>query len=259
MNRRRLWTLWTLLAALATTMACQRTALEVVEPHQVYTCLRTSAPITLDGKLDEAVWSQASAAEPFVRFVNDETQAVAQQTQARMAWDDRFLYIAYHCQDADVWSLMEIEDELLCREEVVEAFIDPDGDGRNYVEIEVNPANAHIDLLITHPRKVKGWEKLARWDMKGLRTATHVTGTLNQRGDIDQGWTCEIAVPFEALGNLDNLAPMPPREGDRWRIQLFRFDRPDPADVSLAECTSWSPTDTWHHPANFGTVIFAGE
>ena len=36
------------------------------------------------------------------------------------------------------------------------------------------------------------------YDIKGLRTAVAIGGTLNDAKNIDRGWSIEIAIPFEA-------------------------------------------------------------
>ena len=69
-----------------------------------------------------------------------------------MIYDDEYLYIAFIMEDQDVWG-KKISwypgDECLCLEEVAEVFIDPDGDGRNYIEVEINPLQTVMDLTLS--------------------------------------------------------------------------------------------------------------
>ena len=87
-------------------------------------------------------------------------------------------------------------------EEVVEVFIDPDGDGKEYAELEVNPLNVVVDLKVSaKPEGGVGWSSM-KWDIEGLKTAVAVYGTVNEREDRDQGWTVEIAIPWTGLKDV---------------------------------------------------------
>ena len=68
-------------------------------------------------------------------------------------------------------------------EEVVEVFIDPDGDGRDYLEFQVNPLNAHVDL---HIISLNPWDSSIEWDIDGVRNAVDVIGTVNDSSDTDR-------------------------------------------------------------------------
>lgn len=137
---------------------------------------------------------------------------------------------------------------------MVEVYIDPDGDGRNYKEFEVNPLGALIDLNIPEVRdgNIGDWRENAQWDARGWRAAVRINGTIDNRNDHDKCWTVEMAIPWRDL--LDS--GMPPRIGDVMRVQLFRIDRSK--DLKEPEFTSWSLTDTFHNPKRFGRLIFGG-
>ena len=42
-----------------------------------------------------------------------------------MLWDDKYLYLAYFCEDPDAWATFEKEDDPMWSEEVVEFFLLP--------------------------------------------------------------------------------------------------------------------------------------
>ena len=102
-----------------------------------YIIKRAVESIEIDGALDEKEWEHASLTQPFVFYLTGELPRY--QTQAQMLWDDYYLYIAVRMTDRDVWGVMVNHDDHLWKEEVTEIFIDPDGDGLNYIELEVNP------------------------------------------------------------------------------------------------------------------------
>jgi hypothetical protein len=101
-------------------------------------------------------------------------------------------------------------------------FIDPDGDGRNYLELEVNPLNVVVDLKIHHLQPE--WKADIDWNIAGLQTAVHVMGTVNDSLSQDVGWTVEIAIPWSAMeGHIDGGGR--PHTGDTWRLNLYRIER----------------------------------
>ncbi|MBI2299211.1 MAG: carbohydrate-binding family 9-like protein [Armatimonadetes bacterium] len=211
--------------------------------------VRAGTPPAIDGKLDEPLWREAPVYPLAHRFM---PAGVPQQAaDVRCAWDDQSLYVALHAEDKDAWSTLTQRDGNLWEGEVLEAYLDPDGDGRDYIELEVNPRGALIDLRIGDHEKVGQADSLARyrsWNSSGWRAAASVDGTLDNRADADRGWTVEMALPFADLG-----VPAP-KLGQAWRAQFYRIERPR---AGALECSAWSATDTFHNPSRFGRLSFA--
>jgi hypothetical protein len=139
-----------------------------------------------------------------------------------MLWDDRFLYIGAMLDDPHVWATLTKRDTVIFYDNDFEVFIDPDGDNHEYFELEMNALNTVWDLFLPLPYR-DGGKAVDSWDIAGLRTAVHVDGSLNNPGDIDRGWSAEIAIPWEALREHAHR-PVPPREGDQWRINFSRVE-----------------------------------
>lgn len=225
-----------------------------MRPVSEYACLRAGTPPVIDGDLSDPVWRQAPATEAFLRFGPDRGKGRTFRTTAKLAWDDQALYLAWECEDPDIWSTLRQRDGNLWEQEVVEAFIDPDGDGKEYAVFEINPLGTVVDLKI--PRAVQGapqdLEGARRWNASGWRSAVRVEGTTGRRDDQDRRWTVETAIPLTSLPGARRL---PPRVGDVWRLQLFRIDRSKP--LPAPQFSAWSATDTFHNPARFGRLVFA--
>lgn len=224
-------------------------------PVGEYTCPHTSTPPVIDGKLDDRVWQQTPATSAFVRFDPNRGDGKTLTTTARLAWDEKNLYVAWECQDPDVWATLKDRDGDLWTEEVVELYLDPDGDGKDYAELEINPRNTVVDLLL--PAAVngqpQGGPQARLWDAAGWQHAVSVAGTLDNRQDRDTAWTAESALP---LADVVGAKRVPPRVGDVWRAQLFRIDRSK--SLPHEQFAAWSATDTFHNPARFGRLVFAG-
>ena len=125
----------------------------------------------------------------------------------------------------------------LYHEDVAEVFIDPFGDHSVYYEFEVNPLNAHLELVVRRTRY--GARKDFRWEAPGFTSAVIRTVT---------GWSAEFDIPFADL-------PTSPLDVPSWRVNFTRIDRPQNAPREL---TAWSPTGLaqFHIPSKFGEIRF---
>src|SRR5688500_18256946 len=105
-------------------------------PVPRYQVARARTPVTIDGKLDDAAWKGAAA----VRFLFpwDKQTGAKQATTARLLWDERHLYLAYDCEDADVVAHHLRRDDPTYEDDAVEIFINPDPGQRFYYGLEMN-------------------------------------------------------------------------------------------------------------------------
>ena len=204
--------------------------------------------ITIDGKLDETAWKNAVSTGPFVHTMTGEP--AAQPASAKLLWDDQNLYISFEFVDTDVWGSLEKHDDKLWTEEAAEVFLDPDGDAKTYVELQVSPRNTTFDSwLPAYRQNDNAWES-------AMQTAVQVHGTLNQRDDRDSGWTVEMRVPMSAVkGRLEAVKGVPPQVGTEWRANFFRLDHPSGKPQTGS---SWSPplVGDFHALDKFGTLLF---
>ncbi len=225
-----------------------RSASVAALPLPTYRCRRTPRPPTIDGVIEPGVWSLA---EPVALRLTHTAKPPRLPTEARMLYDDRCLYIAFHCVDDDVWGTFTHRDAMICREEVVEVFCDPTGRRRSYMEIEISPLNTVYDLFVLNDPRCPPCRPLAQWNCRGLRTAVHVERAPDGGFKF---WSCEIALPMSQMYDAPNL---PPKPGDRWAINLYRIDRGRTRD----EYGAWSPTGAinYHRPERFGHLVFLAD
>ena len=210
----------------------------------VYEVARLTNSINVDGKLDEKAWAEA---QPVGAFVNNRDGSRSElQTEARILYDQRFIYFAFRAIDQNIWATMRKRDEHLWLEEVVEVFLQANPSIPNYIELEVNPLGTMLDIYLIDRRKPLHYES---WNSEHLRWAVQVEGTVDGK-DGDREWTCEIALPFE---DIATAAHLPPQPGDRWRMNLFRVEQ-KPKVAELA----WSPTlqDDFHVLPRLGEIVF---
>jgi hypothetical protein len=218
-----------------------------------YVVKKISSTLKIDGKLLEPDWQAAPITDKFV--TPDSGKAPRLSTQAKFLWDDTYLYIGFICEDSDIEATITKRDAALWNEEVVEIFCDPDGDGLNYFEIEVNPLGTVLDLLMNKPYSAGGRSDF-KWNLNNLKSAVWINGTINNPSDIDTQWTVEIAIPFNELAFLAPKISFPPQNGDSWRILMTRYSY---ARDGSFEKSSWNKlnSSTFHIPSKFGRIFFS--
>lgn len=210
----------------------------------------TSRSPIIDGTENDSIWQQII---PIVLKDNrsgNEAQESELQTYIKACYDDSTLYFFFLCNDPDIWTSFTQRDEHLWENEAVEVFIDVDDVPETYVEIEVSPANVLFDSYIVDTVNIDV-AKTALFNLKGIRTAVAVSGTLNERDDKDDNWTVEIAIPFADLAN-ENIKQV--TTATEIRVNFYRLDENQGMErISYA----WSPTGgRFHKPAYFGNLTF---
>jgi len=219
-----------------------------------YTCLRTPRRIEVDGRLDKPQWQKAPKSRRFVDLVS----GVPGFLEARMAslWDDENFYAAFWIEEPNVRARLTERDSFVWNENDVEIFI---GGEDCYYEFQMNALGTvyevfyiwqdayrrgsrfdvpEFDLLERRVDILGGFQDASRcgkhprgarwafmdWDFPGLKTGVQVAGTLNDALNIDRGWTAEIAFPWRGMNVLAGSRPVPPRDGDAWRMDFSRFE-----------------------------------
>lgn len=216
-------------------------------PIPTYEVHRAAAPISIDGVLDEAAWKQA----PVIHYVFpwDKQTGAKQNTAARLLWDEKFLYIAWEAEDADIVARHASADDPTYLDDAVEIFINPDPRQTWYYGLEINARAVIYDYFYVFPKML-----LKRINFEGVHIASFIRGTLNVRGDTDKGWIIELGIPWRNFAELSTGAP--PKPGDSWTANLNRWDGVQP-DRRLSQ---WSDSGLLepnpHNPARFGRLVF---
>lgn len=263
-ERNRLW-----LFILATVMCSPLRGQELIPKS--YVCYKALEPIRIDGELTEPSWTKAQWTDLFTDIEGGSKPQPRFHTRVKMLWDSAYLYIGAELQEPDVWATLLQRDTVIFRDNDFEVFVDPDGDTHQYYEFEMNALNTVWDLLLIKPYR-DGGPPVNGWDIKGLKTAVRVYGTINHPGDIDSGWTAELAFPWKALKECAHR-DVPPKNGDQWRINFSRVEwkvsikngfyekKSDPSSGKpLAEDNwVWSPQGLidMHYPEKWGFVQFS--
>jgi hypothetical protein len=197
-----------------------------------------------------------------------------------MGWDDTFFYVGAVMEEPHVWATLTEQNSKMFEDNDFEVFIDPDGDGLNYYEFEMNALGTIWELCLPRPY-AEGGVPVLGCNLPGLRRAVHVAGTLNDPGDEDEGWSVEIAFPWRGLAGYHTEGPVPPQPGDIWKVNFSRvqwrhevvdgrYVRIPPHGTALSESLNPEeqehPEDNWvwspqgavnmHLPERWGEVEF---
>jgi hypothetical protein len=236
-----------------------------------YICCRVSGDIDIDGKILERSWQDAPWTDYFVDIEGSLKPEPRFKTRAKMLWDDKYFYVAAELEEPDVWAKLVKRDTIIFYDNDFEVFIDPDGDTHQYFELEVNAFATEWDLFLTRPYRDRG-KAIFFWDIGGLKTGVSIDGTINKPGDKDEGWTVEIAFPWDVL---KECAPggRPPEPGEQWRVNFSRVEwKTEVKDGEYqklinSETGKPFPEDNWvwspqgiinmHYPEMWGFVQFS--
>lgn len=245
----------------------KRPSMTVAGPGDLkhYICRRAMTAVVIDGRMDEPSWADALWTDPFVDIEGEAKPRPRFATRAKMLWDDRYFYIAASLEEPHVWGTLKQRDQIVFHDNDFEVFIDPDGDAREYYEIELNALNTIFDLLLERTY-IDGGPARHEWNLVGLKTAVHVDGTLNDPSHLDRGWSLELALPWRSLAEYAHK-PAPPRAGDVWRMNFSRVQwrhrivdgRYEKVPDTREDNWVWSPQGriNMHIPERWGYVVFS--
>jgi len=193
------------------------------------TAVRLQAPVTVDGVLDEAVWTTAPAATGFRQFQPREGEPATERTEVRFAYDDRALYVGARMHDAlgprGVRTRLARRDGINGEGDYLQLVFDTFHDHAGRTVFIVNPSGVRADAGQAAPGADPAWDPV--W-----RAATRIDSA---------GWTAEIRIPFDQLRFAADSAPT-------WGLQVWRnVERLGEEDM----WAFWSPQETGG-PPRFG-------
>ena len=240
---------------------------------EIYYCEKATDPITIDGLASEEGWQKALWTNPFVDIEGNKKPKPYLDTRVKMLWDQDYFYFYAEMEEPHLWAKLKQRDTVIFYDNDFEVFIDPDGDTHNYYELELNAFNTVWDLLLTRPYR-DGGHAIDHWDIHGLKSAVNLKGTLNDPSDTDEGWSVEIAIPWEVLSEASRQKT-PPLHGDIWRVNFSRVQwetvvengryvkkqDPDTGKRLPENNWVWSPMRViaMHEPEFWGLVQFVSE
>ncbi|HEY9226717.1 MAG TPA: carbohydrate binding family 9 domain-containing protein, partial [Gemmatimonadaceae bacterium] len=149
--------------------------------------ITTGSSVRLDGRLDEAIWSQARPAGQFSQSQPLEGQPATERTDVRVLYDEHAVYIGAKLFDSDPAG---IRSQLARRDAFTEAdrfevALDSYHDHNTSFVFGVNPSGTKSDRVVGSD----GFSSDDGWDPVWQAT-THID---------EDGWTVELRIPLSQL------------------------------------------------------------
>ena len=158
----------------------QRAEFPATEIHQT---------LTVDGRLDEALWRGAAVADAFVQQNPTQGQPATYRTEVRVLFNQRFLYVGATCF-GDYRQRRNLRVQNLRRDfefddnDLFGIALDGFLDQRNAVSFQTSPYGSQRDLQVIDGETFnREWDAL--WFVRTHRT--------------DSCWTAEFAIPWKTL------------------------------------------------------------
>ncbi len=212
----------------------------------------SSSPITVDGDISD--WSHIPFTKDFI--LHDTGSISIQNTRAKVAMDENNIYFAFDVKDKNIVATKQAHDgKLFTSDDLIEVFIDFDGDGENYLEFGVNAHGTIYDYVLKCvTESCGGWADNKDFTINNITVKTSVLGSINNNNDIDEGFIVEVKLPFKSLQLIKDGNFTQPIVNSEWRVNMFRIDY----GTSLIEYQSWVSHHSFgfHQPKKFGYFYF---
>ena len=192
------------------------------EKPEKYISYKAIEELKIDGDLTEESWKKAPWTADFVDIEGDKKPTPSQRTRVKMLWDSSYFYVGAEICETDIWATYDEKDMVIFHENDFEIFIDPNGDRHNYYELEINALGTLWDLMLTKPYRDRG-TPINSWEIKGLKSAVKINGTLNDPTNKDDKWFVEWAIPWKVLMETFKNKYLPV-EGEQWRVNFSRVN-----------------------------------
>lgn len=176
------------------------------------TATKAIGKVKIDGLLDEEDWRKAPPITDFFRMEPTQGEKILHETEVKVLFDDKNLYIGAFCMDSSGKKGLRIQD--LKRDftygenDLFGVQIDAQNTKQYAVSFQTTPYGNQRDLQVFNGNtKDNDWNAL--WNVKTTRT--------------DNGYYAEFAIPFKSLRYN---APVDGQKVE-WGITFFRLARRD--------------------------------
>lgn len=223
----------------------------------------------LDATVEDPVWSRAARIASLPLATGPQAAGrSALPTTVRLLWDADALYIRFDCLGGDAWAPFgDRWGAPHYQGDVIEVFLDPVGDARQFLELEVSPKNGLFSkLYLATAEPVSGsdgtlaadflrrdqWE-VPDWRLDGLRNAAAILPPMEGEAQ----WRVILRLPAASLLRRRGQAHF--AAGMMLRANFVRYDY-GTGSPRVLTAMNWAPAP-WGRPhrapAQMGKVTLA--
>ena len=189
--------------------------------------IKTEEKIKIDGVLDEKTWKEVAVGKDFFMITPLDTGKATQFSEARVSFDDEFLYIGIIFFNNSIRGNYVVEslkrDFSFGKNDNFLVAIDPFNNQSTGFAFGLNAYGAQWDGTMYDGRMVD-----LNWDTKWYSEVKF----------DEEKWVCEIAIPFKSIRYDETIL--------EWGINFSRLD------LKASEKSSWAPV-----PRQFPSVSLA--
>ncbi len=154
---------------------------------------KITAKITIDGRLDEEVWSRLTPVTDFTQTNPDLGAPASEKTEAYVFYDDEKIYFGFRCYDKEPEKMVHRfgGHDAFTNSDSVNVLIDTFHDRRTGYFFSLNSRNSQFDATARESGKSGDFSSYydATWD-----------GIWESATSIEPwGWSAEIAIPFKSI------------------------------------------------------------
>jgi hypothetical protein len=192
-------------AALALLVASPVAALPPEGEPRTALLVRIDSAPEIDGRLDEAFWSELQPIGELVQTEPEEGAVPSEGTEIRIAYDDHNLYLGIRLFDREPAALIAkqmVLDSDMTSDDRINLVFDTFHDKRNAYFFQINPVGTRSDALIEN-------NDVFRRDWDGI---WYAEARIDERG-----WVAELAIPFKTVSLGANTT--------RWGFEAERIIR----------------------------------
>ncbi|MCK5468628.1 MAG: carbohydrate binding family 9 domain-containing protein [Cyclobacteriaceae bacterium] len=158
--------------------------------NEVFEIPKLNGKISVDGKVDEAVWATIDPL-PLIMHWPDYEGQITEPTEFRIAYYNQFIYVGAICYDSDPSGMQGPtfqRDGLSQQSDHVALILDPYNDNENAVFFAVAPTGSRSDFAIKN-------------DAQGIGTISDSWNSywIANTSTDENGWQVEMRIPFSSL------------------------------------------------------------
>jgi hypothetical protein len=173
-------------------------------------------PPEIDGKLDDAVWKNASVINDLYQREPNQGEAASERSEFYFLFDNNNIYVGVHCFDdpKGITAKELARDVSLGDDDRIQVIFDTYLDGRSGYWFQIGPRGSIGDALVNENGKDfnKSWDGL--WDGKAKIT--------------EDGWEAELIIPYKTLAFK--------KGNSTWGLKLIRYIK------RKSEISTWPAT-----------------
>ncbi len=151
--------------------------------------VRINTPLTLDGRLDEAIYQRTDPVNGFIQQEPHEGEKATEDTDFWVFYDDNNLYLAGRMWDSHPERLQANElrrdNRNIGQNDSFSVSLDTFYDRRSGYYFQTNSLGGIRDALVADERSGNNFDWNTVWDTRSAH--------------FEQGWTSEMVIPFKSL------------------------------------------------------------